>query len=1849
MGKITSHGGRSPSERSSVCLSEVFHDEETIQALEDIAEQKFETKHERDRVALNYRSCFLFESVPEDTSDDFNPRRAVFYLTHHRAFEILIVVLIFGNCIFLALDDPVSEQPPYLRKMEYFFAACFFVELLLKVYSLGFVLHPGSYLRTGWNRLDFVIVTFSFLSFVPSFGNYTAIRTLRVLRPLRSINGIQGLKNIVNGLLHSLHKLVNVLVLAAFLFSIFGILGVQLWAGKFTYRCQSINQNETCIPKEVGVDNVPSCCLPNDSCCQETVVTDGIVESCLLPNKKNNTCGCRTAGEYEPPGHRVDWESFCTDASAFLSLGYLFGRPCESGYECVNTRSNPNYGFTNFDHFGYAVLAVFQCLTLEGWVDIMYIVQDVSSDLGCLYFILLVVLGSYFVLNLALAVINEEFDKIRREEEELQIQLLLSLQEKQEQALLLMVENDGEGQETASGESSSKSRNSRISTFSAFGNQLSVLHHSQNIPSSGISFLWMKLRWGSWYVVRHQYFTPTIIFFIVLNTGFLASEHHQQPAVWTKFLDNANIVLTGIFFVEMLLKLTASGVRGYLHDPFNVLDGSVVLLSILEFVLNGNSTVSVFRALRLLRVFKLLKNFRELRDLVEVILHAVSDTGYLNVIILLYIFCAALVGMQIFGGQFLFPEDCSPDDLRCTGKPRATFDSFYWSILTVFQVLTRDDWVEIMWNAMRGAHVAYCLYFLVLVICGDFVILNLFLAILIQSFDQNMRSDAEKEQVGDDSDLSSEDEPPPPLSMSHNIIKKGSTVIQDSSGSFVLSSSLNLKRLGLGHKESLIRTELLKSGYAPRGGDLGRGQRFRIPETSNGSPIVIEPHSHRSLSAAQSFAKDRLSRYSIISRDKVKSETRSEAETPPTDELRVISPRSATSRECYNNDPQLLKVSSHCEIVRPLIRVTSNVSKTSNISKQETDTSDSEATRSSLLLAPSRPWFPSRKPTSIQSHISFTSHSSDHTLADDAAEDYEVCKDFKNLNGNIRVFSEDENHCNKCDELYRFDEEVYHFKVCKQIILRKMRVQVLQQICKQLSKHITQKVPWNLGIVTSLLGQAWEVGIWLDREPSDFEIIEQEVKLHRPDNMDRLGINFKGSCVTEVRQGGYAWISGIRKGDIVSKVSLKEPDDILETITNLAIGRSVVLSLRRERDWNAVKHQCEEQLRILDLCIGEEMYGGALVAFTMGCHVATYHTNGGYSMFIFGPRNAFRIRLYKAVKHPTFEKLILMFILCSSVLMVLENPKQRQSVNESVLKGLDIMFTSIFVFECILKVIAFGFLIGNPVSENNTFLNGSKGSDRLKKSDPRYLKDWWNILDFCIVISAVSSLVLERYLTDGYNLSLLKVFRTFRALRPLRVISRNRGLRMVVITLLRSISSIGNVALVTIIVFLVFGILGVQLFGGKLYSCTDPVITHRHACVGWFKVSDPSAIYGMQQRRWKNSDLGNFDNIYFSMLTLFEVATLELWTHIMYKAIDGVSFDKAPRRDYNAAVGLFFIGFVVVGSFFIMNLFVGFVIFNFARVKSEEDGTGSLGITPEQKLWIETQRMMLNFKPIIKMQSGKSHWRKRLHQVCISTIFELIVGICILLNVVVMSLEHHGMNTYWTTALESANYVFSAFFFMEVVMKMLAFGKSYPKDAWNRFDLALVCLSVLQLTLILIKRALPVKGYILRVFRVFRVMRILRLVKSAKDVRILLETVWYSLPHIANIGAFLCLLFFIYAILGVNLFAKVRRGKYLNKHANYESFPRALLLLIRMVTGENWNGVMHETMVAEPDCSEAHDSCGTQAAPVYYLSFLLLATFILTNLFVAIILDNFRTTILIEKSDLRMTDLHRVCSLSLCY
>ena len=651
-----------------------------------------------------------------------------------------------------------------------------------------------------------------------------------------------------------------------------------------------------------------------------------------------------------------------------------------------------------------------------------------------------------------------------------------------------------------------------------------------------------------------------------------------------------------------------------------------------------------------------------------------------------------------------------------------------------------------------------------------------------------------------------------------------------------------------------------------------------------------------------------------------------------------------------------------------------------------------------------------------------------------------------------------------------------------------------------------------------------------------------------------------------------------------------------------------------------------------------------------GSNMGGYGGTGESS--IFHPRRScfflhidhpFRRLLLKIIENAMFEYMILFLIFASSVSMAWETPRQSTLADETFYK-LDVAFLSAFCLEAAMKILAFGFLFG-------------KGS---------YLHDSWNVLDFIIVVAGLLGVALK-----GYNVDWIRNIRIIRSFRPLRFVSRVPELKVVVRALMKSIPALWNVIVVSLILWMICGILSMQLFMGRFHYCDSDVCCNtltssngtEVACETVRLRSDCVGIAGSIDSgvscSWLNERM-NFDNLYNSLLTLFEMSTTEGWTVVMYAAMDSVGIDKQRRRDHQPAVALYFIVLMIFLSFFILNLFVGIILDTFSEMQRRNNYQSNF-LTDAQQQWVDSQKIALTSTPKSKVVHGATVKMKALNFVQ-STAFDTFIMSCILVNVIFMTFEHQDQGDGISNMLQVANYVFSSIFATEAVLKICVFTmnkQNYFADRWNRFDFVVVCISLYGIFS-------GSGGGGAAALRIFRIGRIFRLVKVLKGLNILFKTLVISIPTIVNVGGLMFIVFFIFAVLGVKLFGKVdmTAADDYGHYANFQSFGYAMLTLFRMSTGEAWNSIMEEAAIRPPDCEAASepycknlatgavvlglnattcigsdrswvtvlDNCGSNFAILYFVAFVIFGSFIFLNLVIAVVLENFSLTLRSSKN-----------------
>ncbi|XP_008407926.1 calcium channel, voltage-dependent, L type, alpha 1D subunit, a isoform X6 [Poecilia reticulata] len=605
----------------------------------------------------------------------------------------------------------------------------------------------------------------------------------------------------------------------------------------------------------------------------------------------------------------------------------------------------------------------------------------------------------------------------------------------------------------------------------------------------------------------------------------------------------------------------------------------------------------------------------------------------------------------------------------------------------------------------------------------------------------------------------------------------------------------------------------------------------------------------------------------------------------------------------------------------------------------------------------------------------------------------------------------------------------------------------------------------------------------------------------------------------------------------------------------------------------------------------------------------------GSAFFIFSNTNPVRVFCHQLINHHIFTNLILVFIMLSSVSLAAEDPIRNFSARNIVLGYADYVFTSMFTFEIVLKMTTYG-----------AFLH--KGA---------FCRNYFNLLDLLVVGVSLVSFGIQ-----SSAISVVKILRVLRVLRPLRAINRAKGLKHVVQCVFVAIRTIGNIMIVTTLLQFMFACIGVQLFKGKFYRCTDEAKSSPEECKGTYilykdgDVNQPT----MHRRVWHNSDF-NFDNVLMAMMALFTVSTFEGWPALLYKAIDSNRENLGPIYNYRVEISIFFIIYIIIIAFFMMNIFVGFVIVTFQEQGEKEYKNCELD--KNQRQCVE---YALKARPL-RRYIPKNPYQYKFWYVVNSTGFEYIMFVLIMLNTLCLAVQHYGQSALFNYVMDILNMVFTAVFTVEMVLKLIAFKpRHYFADAWNTFDALIVVGSVVDIAITEVNKLVePTETpqvdemgntedsarISITFFRLFRVMRLVKLLSRGEGIRTLLWTFIKSFQALPYVALLIAMLFFIYAVIGMQVFGKIAMvdGTQINRNNNFQTFPQAVLLLFRCATGEAWQEIMLACMPGklcdpESDYNPGEEmTCGSGFAIIYFITFYMLCAFLIINLFVAVIMDNF--------------------------
>ncbi|KAG8559767.1 hypothetical protein GDO81_017448 [Engystomops pustulosus] len=1671
----------------------------------------------------------------------FNPlRKIAIKVLVHSLFSMLIMCTILTNCVFMTMSNP----PEWTKNVEYTFTGIYTFESLIKILARGFCLEKFTFLRDPWNWLDFSVIVMAYVTEFVNLGNVSALRTFRVLRALKTISVIPGLKTIVGALIQSVKKLSDVMILTVFCLSVFALIGLQLFMGHLRNKC-------LLWPP-----------LYNNHRINMTYNINGTLDT-------NSTFFNITPPEF-------DWQEYVEDPSHLYRLEgqrdfLLCGNSsdagqCPEGYACFKIGKNPNYGYTSFDTFSWAFLSLFRLMTQDYWENLYQLTLRAAGKTYMIFFVLVIFLGSFYLVNLILAVVAMAYEEQNQatleeaEQKEAEFQQMLEQLKKQQEeaqaaaaaALNLSREYSEDGGFGPLSESSSVAsklstksakdrknkirqkrrggdeekgddekfpksesetsikrkgfrfsiegnrltyenkfssphqsllsirgslfsprRNSRASLFS-FRNRakdmgsendfaddehstfednesrrgsLFVPHrhterrnsnisqtsktsktipmlpangkmHSTvdcngvvsllggpSVPTSPVGLLlpegtttetemrkrksscyqvsmdlledptamrqralsvasiltntmeeleesrqkcppcwykfanvfliwdcspdWLKIKHVVKLVVMDPFVDLAITICIVLNTLFMAMEHYPMTDEFNYVLSAGNLVFTGIFTAEMVFKLIALDPYYYFQEGWNIFDGIIVSLSLMELGLANVEGLSVLRSFRLLRVFKLAKSWPTLNMLIKIIGNSVGALGNLTLVLAIIVFIFAVVGMQLFGKSY---KECVCKISDDCELPRWHMNDFFHSFLIVFRVLC-GEWIETMWDCMEVAGQSMCLLvFMLVMVIGNLVVLNLFLALLLSSFSSDNLT-----ATDDDNEMNN------------------------------LQIAVGRIQRGIDFVKKTVR-ECLQKAFVKKQKAL--------------------------------------------------------------DEIKPLEELHNRKESClYNHNA--VDINKDLDYHKGGNGTTSGVG--SSVEKYIIDESD---------------------------YMSFIHNPSLTVTVPIAVGE----SDFENLN------TED------------FSSE------------------------------------------------------------SDLE--ESKEKLN-------LTSSSEGSTV-DIRPPGVV-VEG--EGELLDL----EPEEALEP----------------------------------DACFTE----GCVKRFPI-CHVNIDDNNGKIWW-------TFRKTCYTIVEHNWFETFIIFMILLSSGALAFEDIyiEQRKTI-KTMLEYADKVFTYIFILEMLLKWVAYGFV--------------------------KYFTNAWCWLDFLIVDVSLISLIANAL---GYSeLGAIKSLRTLRALRPLRALSRFEGMRVVVNALIGAIPSIMNVLLVCLIFWLIFSIMGVNLFAGKYYHCVntttgemflDTDVNNKSECFQLIKAN--------QSARWKNVKV-NFDNVGAGYLALLQVATFKGWMDIMYAAVDSRKLEDQPKYEDNLYMYLYFVIFIIFGSFFTLNLFIGVIIDNFNQQKKKFGGQ-DIFMTEEQKKYYNAMKKLGSKKPQKPIPRPPNKYQGFVFDIVTRQAFDITIMILICLNMVTMMIETDEQSDEMENNLYWINMVFIILFTGEFVMKLVSLRHYYFTIGWNIFDFVVVILSIVGMFLADMIENYFVSPTLFRVIRLARIGRILRLIKGAKGIRTLLFALMMSLPALFNIGLLLFLVMFIYAIFGMSNFAYVKKEAGIDDMFNFETFGNSMICLFQITTSAGWDGLLAPILNSgAPDCdpnaehpgSSVKGDCGNPSVGIFFfVSYIIISFLVVVNMYIAVILENF--------------------------
>ncbi|XP_036007187.1 sodium channel, voltage gated, type VIII, alpha subunit b isoform X1 [Fundulus heteroclitus] len=1645
----------------------------------------------------------------------FNPlRRVAIKILIHSLFSMIIMCTILTNCIFMTFSDP----PEWSKQVEYTFTGIYTFESLTKIVARGFAIDGFTFLRDPWNWLDFMVISMAYITEFVDLGNVSALRTFRVLRALKTISVIPGLKTIVGALIQSVKKLSDVMILTVFCLSVFALIGLQLFMGNLRNKCVfwPINMTE----------------------------------------------------QYLENGSRgFDWDAFIMNDSNFYFLpnaldALLCGNSsdsgrCPEGFTCMKAGRNPNYGYTSFDSFGWAFLTLFRLMTQDFWENLYMLTLRAAGKTYMVFFVLVIFVGSFYLVNLILAVVAMAYEEQNQatmeeaEQKEAEFKAMLEQLKKQQEETqaAAMATSAGTVSEAALEDvegghlSRSSSEVSKLSSKSAKerrnrkkkwrqkeqekekGDSEKVVKSESDDGSKKSTIRFPGTRLGRKTSIMNQSLLS------IPGSPFM-SRHNSRSSIFSFKGRSKDMGSENEFADDEHSTVEESeDRRGSLFIPYrrNSYSGYSQGSSRIHPLAphsggKRNSTVDCNGVVSLIGPGPGRRLLPEVK-----IDKAATDDSTTDVEI-----------KKKHSGSLMISVDQLNSSFKGKDHANSQMSVVTNTLLEELEESQRKCppcWYKfanifLIWECcpfwLKLKHIVY------LIVMDPFVDLAITICIVLNTLFMAMEHYPMTENF-------------------ENVLSVGNLVFTGIFAGEMFAKlvamdpyyyfqegwncfdgfivTLSLVELGLSDVEGL---SVLRSFRLLRVFKLAKSwptlnMLIKIIGNSVGAlgnltlvlAIIVFIFAVVGMQLFGKSYKDCVCKIALT------------CELPRWHMhdffhsflivFRVLCGEwIETMWDCMEVAGQAM-----CIIVFMMVMVIGNL------------------VVLNLFLA-----------------LLLSSFSADNLAATD--DDGEP--------NNLQL------------AVARIKKGIAWFKINMRVFVATVLKKPIEDEQKPLDGIYEEKL-------NCIANHTVEINRELDYPKNGNGTtsgIGSSVGKYMIDDDYMSFIHNPNLTVCVPIAVGESDFENLNTEDFSSESDVENSKDLDDTSSS----EGSTIDIKPDVEEVAVVEVVEEYLDP-DACWTDEC-----VAKYKCCDVPITHGWGKHWWFL-------RKTCYLIVEHNWFETLIIFMILLSSGALAFEDVyiEQRKTVR-IILDYADRVFTYIFILEMLLKWVAYGFV--------------------------KYFTNAWCWLDFFIVDVSIVTLIANAL---GYSdLGPIKSLRTLRALRPLRALSRFEGMRVVVNALVGAIPSIMNVLLVCLIFWLIFSIMGVNLFAGKYYYCFNEtaeeyflpeVVNNKTECFALINAN-------YTEVRWKNVKI-NFDNVGAGYLALLQVATFKGWMDIMYAAIDSRKVEDQPIYEDNLYMYIYFVIFIIFGSFFTLNLFIGVIIDNFNQQKKKFGGQ-DIFMTEEQKKYYNAMKKLGSKKPQKPIPRPQNKIQGMVFDFVTQQVFDISIMILICLNMVTMMVETDNQSDETEVVLYWVNFIFIVVFTCEFVLKLFALRHYYFTNGWNIFDVVVVILSIVGMFLADLIEKYFVSPTLFRVIRLARIGRILRLIKGAKGIRTLLFALMMSLPALFNIGLLLFLVMFIFSIFGMSNFGYVKHGAGIDDMYNFETFGNSMIILFMITTSAGWDGLLLPILNYPPDCDPYLENpgtpttgdCGNPSVGIFFfVMYIIISFLIVVNMYIAIILENF--------------------------